>query len=537
MEKYLSSFKKQDWLYTIILSVFVVAFLFTRIYMLYNTTVWYDEAVSLIFAKLSLKEIIKQSIYEQNTPFYYFFLHFWYLLFGNNILVLRLSSLIISSLSLLFLYLLTSKITNKWGALISIVLVYISPLQTILSVELRSYGLIMLLSLLNLYSLWMLLTLKKSKIVSWEIIYVVSAVLGLLFHLTFLVYLFAQTLIYFIYLAVSFKNTKPTNLVVKKQLYKRLILIFSPWVITAIIILVCNLAGFPLYVSQITQIIKNSFSLHSTKDLLAQDPILKTTGLFLVYDQVSISFILFAVAIYGFLQIYEKHTMFTTILFSNMLVTLIVLGSSAKGGSRYIVFIFPIMVVGFCVGVIQLYKNLLAVNKSSYLKINKLLWKLLSLPVLFGSLLLPAKYVFLPVNYGACFEEIFQIIQQKNLPKSALLLNGSHFEDVANYYNFQDVIDVKGVDLIYDPLGVGLSFPLRIKNNWRLSTSQETLPNLNNYIKNYDYVYYADFAKLLDPYETIPQWLINNTTLFHKYSLTCLMDFKQAQPLYLFKVE
>lgn len=535
MEKYLSFFKKIDWLHISALLTLSIAFVFTRLYALHSITVWYDEAVSLIFAKLPIKEIITQSVYEQNTPFYYFFLRLWYLVFGGNVLVLRLSSLLIALLNVIVLYLLTLKLSNKWGALLSFALVYVSPLQTTLAVELRVYGLIMLLSLINLYSLWMLLTPDIHKSKKWAVLYVLSAILGLLFHLTFIVYLFAQTLFYFVYLVSVLRTMPVEDTVEKKRGHSHLLIILVPWVIMVLLIVFFNFADFPLYTSQISQIIKNNLDTQTNVDLIPIDPLLKIIGLFLIYHQVTIAFILSFCVIYGLNQLYMRQQVFAGILIINTLITAIVLGGIAKGGSRYVVFIFPIIAIFFSIGFVQLSKYVKEMYLSSEHKVYKIYWRLIAALCLFSIVLLPAKFIFMPFNSGVCFPEIYQVIQQEDLSNAVVLGNSAHFEDVADYYQFSNIIDVKGVDLINDPYGTGLDLPQRIKTNWNLSATQETLPNLQNYIKDYEYVYYVDFADLLDPYEAIPTWLTNNASLVHKFSLSCLKDSYVVKPLYLFK--
>ena len=62
-----------------------------------NQSMWLDEAISANVAKMTMLDIINSfSFADFHPPSYYLFLNFWTSLFGNGVIMMRLSSVLFS---------------------------------------------------------------------------------------------------------------------------------------------------------------------------------------------------------------------------------------------------------------------------------------------------------------------------------------------------------------------------------------------------------------------------------------------------------
>ena len=100
--------------------------IFLRFYRISSQSMWFDEALSLAYAQLSLLDIIRMVISDTQAPFYYLFLHIWILL-GESEFILRMSSAIFGIASVYLVYIVAEKIFDKRTGLISAFIISISP--------------------------------------------------------------------------------------------------------------------------------------------------------------------------------------------------------------------------------------------------------------------------------------------------------------------------------------------------------------------------------------------------------------------------
>ncbi|MDD4026613.1 MAG: glycosyltransferase family 39 protein [Candidatus Shapirobacteria bacterium] len=117
-----------------------------------NQSLWLDEAISANVAQMPFWEIIKNfSINDFHPPLYYLFLNFWTNIFGNNVIVLRLSSVLFSLITIYFVYLIGKKIKNKKIGIWTALILAVNPLFVYYSQELRMYSMATMWLIIGFY--------------------------------------------------------------------------------------------------------------------------------------------------------------------------------------------------------------------------------------------------------------------------------------------------------------------------------------------------------------------------------------------------
>ena len=114
---------------------------------------WYDEAQSVLIAKMSFPfEINKYllNIDMQHTPLYFYLLHFWINIFGENDIALRVLSLIFSLATIPCIYKLAKNFVSEKFALIAPLLMVFNTFNIIYSTEVRMYSIIIFLTVLSM---------------------------------------------------------------------------------------------------------------------------------------------------------------------------------------------------------------------------------------------------------------------------------------------------------------------------------------------------------------------------------------------------
>lgn len=139
---------KKIYLYFFI--VFFLNFLFKIFYLDYSSF-WFDEIISVHSASLDFGLIKHVSEWDKNPPFYYYCLSVWIKLINDSEFIVRLLSVVFSSLAAGFVFILANKWFNKTTAIISSFLFLSSDVLHYYSHEARAYSLILLLSLISTY--------------------------------------------------------------------------------------------------------------------------------------------------------------------------------------------------------------------------------------------------------------------------------------------------------------------------------------------------------------------------------------------------
>ena len=127
----------------------------TRLLLALQTPFWLDELWSSAFSHPDqmLAEVIKNTIDDVHPPLYQILLYGWFQLFGFTELSGRFSSLLVGISAIPLFYLLAEATYDAKIARLATMLFTISPLAVGFSSEVRSYELLLLLSILSSYCL------------------------------------------------------------------------------------------------------------------------------------------------------------------------------------------------------------------------------------------------------------------------------------------------------------------------------------------------------------------------------------------------
>ena len=113
---------------------------------------WYDEAQSVLIAKMSFPQGINNYLLNvdmQHTPFYFYILHFWIYLFGESDIALKILSLIFGLLSIPYSYKLAKNFVEEKVALIAPLLLTFNTFNIVYATEVRMYSMILFLTILS----------------------------------------------------------------------------------------------------------------------------------------------------------------------------------------------------------------------------------------------------------------------------------------------------------------------------------------------------------------------------------------------------
>lgn len=143
--------------YTMLIVLTLLAF-GLRMYRLDYRDYWDDEIISTFAARPDALTILTSiSDYSVHPPFYYLSLHFWIGLFNDDLLTIRVFSVLTSTLCVPLIYRLGQQLADNKVGLLAAALFAISPFQIFHSQQARMYPmltLLVLLTTLTLLSAW-----------------------------------------------------------------------------------------------------------------------------------------------------------------------------------------------------------------------------------------------------------------------------------------------------------------------------------------------------------------------------------------------
>ncbi len=133
-----------------------------------NQSLWLDEAISANVSRfynfIDIPKLFSPS--DFHPPFYYMFLHAWEKIFGNNIVSLRLPSIIFSVVTIYFIYLIGKCIKNKNTGLWAAIILSINPLFFYYSQEVRMYSMVVMFLTIGLYNFIKIIKADKPKLIN-----------------------------------------------------------------------------------------------------------------------------------------------------------------------------------------------------------------------------------------------------------------------------------------------------------------------------------------------------------------------------------
>lgn len=139
-------FNERKWIFSLLLILIIASFL--RFYDIGTESYWYDEIASIRESDLNIEGIAQSA---NHPPLYFLLLNLWIKLFGENETTLRALSAIFGIVSILLIYKIGNILFNKRVGLIASLLAALSTFYIYHSQEVRSYSLLLLLSLISYY--------------------------------------------------------------------------------------------------------------------------------------------------------------------------------------------------------------------------------------------------------------------------------------------------------------------------------------------------------------------------------------------------
>lgn len=340
---------------------------------------WNDEYVSWYISQKPLFIPFIKSIFEQcHMPFYYLYLKFITLLLGNSDFILRFSSLITGTLSIIAMYFVGRTKNNILGILCAL-FTSVSGILIYYSYEVRPYSLIFLFSALSLLFTIKIIENPKKNITVW---YVLSNLAILFTHTIGFIYVVCNFIFVSYYL-------KKRNLKLTKTIFLSIGIFFM--LLTPLIINIFTTISFSQWWSNF------SFSklLFMFTDMFSSCPtnLINAPNSFI--SQINIKFLIFGIipsiiCITGiiYLTFILKENLYKNLLLTALIPTFILLFASITGKlvflTKYNFEIYPILIYIALYGLFEL-KN-----------------KKLRISLLISLFILNTTYIFTP-EYKAYF--------------------------------------------------------------------------------------------------------------------------------------
>ncbi|MBL8008172.1 MAG: glycosyltransferase family 39 protein [Ignavibacteria bacterium] len=178
---------------TIILLIIISAVTALRIYKIDQKNLWFDEIYSWHISQGNVEKIVAETTGDIHPPFYYIILKYWTEIFSDSVISMRLLSVLLSVLSLYFIYrisLIFLKSDNL--AYLVLILYAVSPLNIYYSQEVRMLNLNLFLSLGSVY-FFTVLTDSRRK--GYSVLFIVFTTLAVYTHYFGLLILFTEMVI------------------------------------------------------------------------------------------------------------------------------------------------------------------------------------------------------------------------------------------------------------------------------------------------------------------------------------------------------
>ncbi len=188
-----------------ILGLLVIAASALSVFIFARTSLRLDEAQSLFQTNRDVPGLLKLVAQDVHVPLYHILLHFWQVLFGGDIIVARLMSLVFFILTIVTTYHLGAYAYNRKVGLFAALLITLSPFMQWYGSEARMYAMLAFITALN--QLYFLKIRREGQNKQW-FIYTLTAIAGLHTHYFFSFVLAAEGL-YFILKRKSAAGRRP----------------------------------------------------------------------------------------------------------------------------------------------------------------------------------------------------------------------------------------------------------------------------------------------------------------------------------------
>lgn len=177
----------------IILLLIISAVTALRIYRIDQKNLWFDEVYSWHISQGSVERIVAETTGDIHPPFYYIILKYWTEIFSDSVISMRLLSVLLSVLSLYFIYRISLIFLKSDNLAYLVLLLYaVSPLNIYYSQEVRMLNLNLFLSLGSVY---FFTSLTESRKKGHSMLYIVFTTLAVYTHYFGLLILFTEMII------------------------------------------------------------------------------------------------------------------------------------------------------------------------------------------------------------------------------------------------------------------------------------------------------------------------------------------------------
>jgi len=193
----LNIMQKKHWWLLIVIAHFTLRFIY-----LYGYELTFDEKFSVEWSLLSWQELFTSLYYENNPPLHFILLKLWGSLFGSSTLSVRLPSILLSCVALLYVYKISQKVFPALPPFVICLLFSFSRFNLLYSTTARSYELLLCLSILSFYYYLLLLELQKK---NTYVLFTIICTLMLYTHFTAILWL---SIFFIHYSLVHIKNKK-----------------------------------------------------------------------------------------------------------------------------------------------------------------------------------------------------------------------------------------------------------------------------------------------------------------------------------------
>jgi mannosyltransferase len=217
------------WLHWPILLILVLAAVL-RVRGIGHDSLWGDEALTILLAKMSIPELIKNLIwFEQIPPVHHLTVHFWMMIFGDREAAVRMPSAIAGVAAVYVGYVLVRRLVGRRVALITALLMATSPMLIAFSQECRAYSMSVLF---GLWSCDLFIRLMRRPTQRLHVAYVLVTTLLIYTHVYGMFTILAQQLIYWWLVLQWWRRGTPLRLRPKEMIRDGIavLALYSPWI-------------------------------------------------------------------------------------------------------------------------------------------------------------------------------------------------------------------------------------------------------------------------------------------------------------------
>lgn len=218
---------KRGFALTLLIAILVFG-AFLRITNIHDESLWLDEGITYYNSTADGYGGVwdKTAKLDQSPPGYYFFMHTYLEIFGENEFGFRLIPLVFGVLSILFLYLMIAEMFEREVGLFAALILAINPFHIGFSVESRMYVMLSLFALIAFYSLYKAMK-SKGLGIGWWVSFILSCIVGTYTHNFFFFVLLALA---FIFILLMFNSERSFGKFLLGLLSAALVVIaYLPW--------------------------------------------------------------------------------------------------------------------------------------------------------------------------------------------------------------------------------------------------------------------------------------------------------------------